>query len=352
MPTIAQTPDVLSRVRTTLDQQARAAAGGNDLISRDEQATLPSNLLKRQADAIRTAGGAGTRVSIDELVAASSGEVERLLGQVNQPSGQGAHSVSRTEVQALAALDVDVAQLVAAAYEFITGRSAELDTDGAAPVDPVTPPGPPVLVGKLTPTAVSIAPPMSSHTPKPDPTIRADGAIEMPSAGNQPSTMTIEVGGRRIVASVPTNETMSGRVTNVATAPDLVEAIRRAAPDLYVNVIEHSGGTTAIELWDTPPPSPASPIYLFAQMRDASGTKVGGLELRGPKTFVSGDIDIPAGTTMTLRLDDKVYSATSSANEKSGSLMRKIRDQVEADGHTVSLKEYTRIAPWTFRVID
>jgi hypothetical protein len=91
-------------------------------------------------------------------------------------------------------------------------------------------------------------------------------------------------------------------------------------------------------------------VYLFAQMRDASGVKINGLELRGPLTFVANNGDVPSGTTMTLRLDDVVYTATVGANKKAGDLMRMLRDQLEADGHGVTLKEYTRMAPWTLRV--
>jgi hypothetical protein len=154
LPVRVPVTSVLQSVRQQLAQEA-AAAAGNALLSRTEQDQLGEGVLKEAAEALRTEGGPGTRVSTEALVDKALDRVAALLGGVNQGSGPGAFIVSQAEVQTLATTHRDAGVRVARAYELITGKKIDLPgSAGPAPVDPVLPapaPAPGAVLGETGP---------------------------------------------------------------------------------------------------------------------------------------------------------------------------------------------------------
>jgi len=181
-----------------------------------------------------------------------------------------------------------------------------------------------------------------------------NGGLRIEDGAEQAAKLTFQVDGRTFTASFPSSERMSGRISNVATPADVVEAIRKAvAPDYDVRVTKHAGSTTEIDLWSRPAPAnTGAPIYLFSEIRDAAGTRAyHGLELRGPLRYVCNHQDtMSEGEALSVRIDDKVFTTTAKEGDSIKKLMRNIRDQVVAAGYTVDLREYTNYAPWTFIV--
>jgi len=126
----AKTTDLLQAVRTTLRDEAKAAAGGNTLLSKAEQARLPDGLLKTAAEQARAAGGPGARITPDAVAEKATADIERLLGQVNQQSGSGAAIISAAEVAKVAALNPEAGSRVIKAYGLLTGRAVEIPETG------------------------------------------------------------------------------------------------------------------------------------------------------------------------------------------------------------------------------
>lgn len=365
----ATTLDVISRARDALRADAQAAAG-NALLSQSEQGGLAPGLLLDAAVAVRTQGGSGARVEVDALVMEASRQLEALLGTVNT---SGPSAVSQAEVRALHRANADAGMRVARAYELITGRHIDLPTSGGPTPPPVTPP--PVTPPPVTPPPVAppVTPPppgpavgtrvaISSFSESPTPTmpwgrpstLLPDGALQIERGAAVPSNLSVTIGGQTFTATIDGSERMSGRVSNLATPADVVEALRKAlAPNYDLRVRAHASAGTIVEVYAGKAPPPSAPTYLYAEARSASGTKLyHGLELRGALRFVVGHgATLNAGDTLSLRIDDQVFTASARYDGQSiRGLVRSLRDQAVAAGRTIDLREYTNYAPWTFIV--
>ena len=121
----------VSDVSTVMTHQIRrdlaAAAGQNNVLSRAEQ-TKASPAIQDAADAIRRAGGPGTRVFTDAVERNLQDQALKLIGAVNQSSGSGAAHLSRTEAQAASRQGGRVGELVLRAYEVASGQGPDVDT--------------------------------------------------------------------------------------------------------------------------------------------------------------------------------------------------------------------------------
>lgn len=150
----AKVGDVLSQVKTALAAEAKAAAG-NTLLSKAEQEGLGEGVLADAADAIRAAGGPGTKVNVDALVEKATADMATLIASVNQASGSGAGLLSKAEIQALANKNADAGVRAAKAYELITGKQIHITTPHVEP-DPLPPPAPgaPQVFAPSTPADV------------------------------------------------------------------------------------------------------------------------------------------------------------------------------------------------------
>lgn len=328
MPTIARTPDVLSLVRAAVTVDAQAAANHNEFISKTEQAAMSAGLLKDTADEMRAAGHSHvTATSVTELVTA---KIAAVLGQVNQPSGSGATSVSQAEVRAAAALSPESGVRLARAYELITGRHIDV-AGNTAPV--VTPP---VVPPAGTPTGLQ-AITGATTTPGLGLTLQTGGALLIDGGGLSGTSFSVDVGGRTISARIPDHR-MSGRAGNVALVSDVVEALRTAAAaqGLDVRVTAHGGNKSTVELWPagSAPPPPTQPTYLHAGLTDASGAYKQGLEVRGPLRFQGSNWN--PGDHLVVQLDGKRYDVVVGTTEPFGELRR----QMQADGRTVDWRDY------------
>ncbi len=359
----ATTLDVLTRTRDALRAEAQAAAG-NALLSQLEQNGLAPGLLLDAAVAVRTQGGSGARVEVDALAVEASRQLEALLGAVNT---SGPSAVSQAEVRALHGANADAGTRVARAYELITGRHIDLPTSGVPTPPPVTPPvTPPPVTPPVTPPppgpGVGTRVAITSFSQNPTPalpyagptTLLPDGALQIERGAAVPSTFTLDVNGQTFTATIDGSERMSGRIANVATPADVIEALRKAlAPSYHLRLRSHTNGGSVVEVFAGVAPPPASPTYLYAEMRDANGVKqYNGLELRGPLRFVANHgVTLNAGDTLTLRIDDQVFTASATrAGQSIRGLIRSLRDQAVAAGRTIDLREYTNYAPWTFIV--
>ncbi|MCK6545843.1 hypothetical protein L6R52_08240 [Myxococcota bacterium] len=126
MPIRAPKNEILSAVQAALRAEAEAAAGGNGVLSRAEQAAMPDGLLEEAARKVREERGPGARVDVDAMAAKATRRTAALLGRVNQRSGAGAASISQREIQALHGIDAEAGVRVARAYELLTGKPVEL----------------------------------------------------------------------------------------------------------------------------------------------------------------------------------------------------------------------------------
>lgn len=330
MPTIARTPDVLSLVRAAVAVDAQAAANHNAFISKTEQAAMSAGLLKDTADEMRAAGH--SHVTATDLSERVTSKIAAVLGQVNQPSGSGATSVSQAEVRAAAALSPETGVRLARAYELITGRHIDVAGNTGVVTPPVvTPPGGGTAVGLQPVTGTATTPGLGL-------TLQAGGALLIDGGGLAGTSFSVDVGGRTITARIPDHR-MSGRVTNVAQSCDVVEALRTAsAPQgLDVRVVAHGAGKSTVELWPagSAPPPPTPPTYLYAEINDASGAYKHGLEVRGPLRFQGSNMN--AGDHCIVQVDGKRYDILVGA---SGSPFADLRAALMADGRTVDWRNY------------
>lgn len=121
--------DVSQKLAILLRADASAAAHGNALVSRAEQARAPSHVDDAAAD-VRAAGGVGARVSVDDVDTMLRARAAALIASVNQSTGSGKAFLSKAEAQAAAALDPSLGGQVLRAWEIT--RSGGIDVDGIA----------------------------------------------------------------------------------------------------------------------------------------------------------------------------------------------------------------------------
>lgn len=114
--------DVKRQVARQAQVETQAAAGGNSLISKDEQKKLAPE-LQRAADDVRAAGGPGTRVSTDAVEGQFEQRVSDAIDAVNQTSGSGKAWLSKAEIEALKTRDPAVGERAQKAWEILAGRT-------------------------------------------------------------------------------------------------------------------------------------------------------------------------------------------------------------------------------------
>jgi hypothetical protein len=121
----ARTVDVQATLATLLHEDSEAAANGNDIVSRSEQATAPPH-VQQAAEQLRAQGGTGTRVTIDALDAALVQKAQALIATVN-PSGRSAAYLSRSEVDRAVAQDPALGGRVRKAWEIVLHKSVDVE---------------------------------------------------------------------------------------------------------------------------------------------------------------------------------------------------------------------------------
>jgi hypothetical protein len=114
----------VTRVKTTeaqaalaqlVRERAQAAAGNNTVISRAEAQALDP-FLGRAAQAVRTDGGQGARVTVDALQARALADAAPVWAKANPPGGVGGALLSRAEVRKITQDDPALGALSQLAY--------------------------------------------------------------------------------------------------------------------------------------------------------------------------------------------------------------------------------------------
>ncbi len=129
----ARLVDVKAALAGLLRDDALAAAAGNALVSRTEQEKAPAH-VSAAADAVRTAGGPGVRVSVEALSAALVAQADAFIANVNQPAGSGAGFLSKREVEGIIAQNAALGGRVQRAYEIALRGSVDVDAIARARV--------------------------------------------------------------------------------------------------------------------------------------------------------------------------------------------------------------------------
>ncbi|MFO0727987.1 MAG: hypothetical protein U1E65_29675 [Myxococcota bacterium] len=111
---------VLDRI---LASEARLASGGNDQLSKAEQAAAAPHIAKAAAD-IRVSG---STVKTDALSKHLAELGRALTASVNQPSGVGRSIFSKAELKAAKAQDPILGARVEKAYAITSGAIADVD---------------------------------------------------------------------------------------------------------------------------------------------------------------------------------------------------------------------------------
>jgi hypothetical protein len=120
------TGDLNAALDRILATEARLASGGNDQLSKAEQAVAPSHIARAAID-IRVSGSS---VKTDALSMHLAELGRALTASVNQPSGVGRASFSKTEVKAAKTKDPVLGARVEKAYAIASG--SVMDVDGIA----------------------------------------------------------------------------------------------------------------------------------------------------------------------------------------------------------------------------
>ncbi len=129
-PVRTRLTDVQAKASQLLAAEARASAGSNTLLSKDEQ-TKASPHVQAAATALRTPG---SRVTVDALEARLASDAAALIGSVNQSSGSGRPWVSQAEARAAATQDPSLGGAVLKAWAITSGRAADVDAIAEAKV--------------------------------------------------------------------------------------------------------------------------------------------------------------------------------------------------------------------------
>lgn len=117
LTTVANISAVLTeRVKRDL----KAAAGPNGILSKAEQAKAPA-YLKQAADAFRAANPKA-RVTVTAMETAIAKKALDLIGEVNQPSGNGKKTLTQAEAKAAAKRDASLGYAVLEAFEVVSGK--------------------------------------------------------------------------------------------------------------------------------------------------------------------------------------------------------------------------------------
>lgn len=109
---LAKTDVAKTALKDLLAEDAKAAAGGNVLVSKSEGKTLdPAN--RRAELALREEGGKGTRVRADQIATRASTDASKVWDAFNV---RGTNLLSKAEVKAIGAADPALAGVTQQAY--------------------------------------------------------------------------------------------------------------------------------------------------------------------------------------------------------------------------------------------
>jgi hypothetical protein len=132
---------MMAQVRALLREQLTSAGGSNDTVSLSEQGAMGSGVAQDAVIEVRTAGGAGTRVSVEDAFVRADARATAAIDLINGASGQSTANLSKTEILTLAATDRPVAELCVRAWELLGGAPIELPADTSAGAVPRRKPG-------------------------------------------------------------------------------------------------------------------------------------------------------------------------------------------------------------------
>jgi hypothetical protein len=130
--TRVKTSDAAAALTAILAEKAKAAAGSNALISKSEQTSLDP-VLARAATAIRTEGGAGTRVKVDAVVSRATADSVAVWGRFNANNqGRDGAWLSVNEAKEIALADPALGVLTEQALLRVRRGSVPTPTPGGA----------------------------------------------------------------------------------------------------------------------------------------------------------------------------------------------------------------------------
>jgi hypothetical protein len=119
----------LSQVSAVLTERVRrdlkAAAGANGVLSKAEQASAPA-YVKTIADEFRKANPKA-RVTVGSMETLITKKALNLIGEVNQPRGSGAASLTQAEAKAVAKRDATLGYTVLEAWQVVAGKGLDVD---------------------------------------------------------------------------------------------------------------------------------------------------------------------------------------------------------------------------------
>lgn len=120
-----KTTDAQRALGELMRQQAKQAADGNTLISRQEQKSLPE-FLQNAADQVRQDKGAGARLKVDELVSKAMGNAMETWARFNPTDGsRDAKYLSRAEVKDIGRFDQTLGALTLQAREMAAANPTQ-----------------------------------------------------------------------------------------------------------------------------------------------------------------------------------------------------------------------------------
>lgn len=120
---IANISTVLSeRVKRDLE----AAAGSNGILSKAEQAKAPDH-VKKAANELRQANP-NARVTVSSMETVIAKKALDLIGEVNQPSGNGKKTLTQAEADAAARRDASLGYAVLEAFRSSRAKAASMKT--------------------------------------------------------------------------------------------------------------------------------------------------------------------------------------------------------------------------------
>lgn len=127
MPKVRTTVENVSTVlKALVKRDLAAAAGTNGVLSRAEQAKAPK-YLSDAANVLR-AQKPNARITVDAMEAFVATRANQLIGEVNQPRGSGAATLSKTEAAAALAREPSLGFAVMEAYQIASGSGVSVDT--------------------------------------------------------------------------------------------------------------------------------------------------------------------------------------------------------------------------------
>lgn len=121
----------IANISTVLTERVKrdlaAAAGSNGILSKAEQAKAP-DYVKKAADELRQANP-NARVTVSSMETVISKKALDLIGEVNQPSGNGKKTLTQAEADAAARRDASLGYAVLEAFQVVSGKGGLNEDD-------------------------------------------------------------------------------------------------------------------------------------------------------------------------------------------------------------------------------